>query len=462
MIERKLTELAAETGGSLRASGAESERAHAVVVDSRTITGGELFVCVAGERTDGHDHAAAALAAGAAGILADNPARAEASGADPARIIAVDDVLTALADLARGNLARVREAGNPLVVGVTGSVGKTTTKDLLATALASRGPIIAPPGSFNNEIGLPLTVLRADASTATLVLEMGADHIGNIDYLTDIAPLDIGIVLAVARAHIGGFGSLENVAKAKSELVSGIRPDGIAVLNADDHRVAAMAPLARRVLTFSRSGEGDVRAENIEISDEGRASFDLCIAGERARTRLGLIGAHHVSNALAAAACAHAAGLPIEQIASSLGAEAASPHRMDVWRARDLTVIDDAYNANPDSMRAGLAALSQLGQGRKIAVLGAMLELGPGSDDEHAQVGRELADLGIDTLICCSAAPLAAGAREVGVRVIEPADLDEAHSRVIEEIGGGGTILFKGSFGSKMWALADRLKEELC
>lgn len=460
MIERSLAEIAADAGAQAR--GLAEVTAGAAVVDSRLIEGGEIFVATAGERTNGNDHAAAALAQGAAGVLTDDPQRAIASGAGPDRIIAVDEVVPALGRLAKANLALVREAADPLVVGVTGSVGKTTTKDLLAGVLAQRGPIIAPPGSFNNEIGLPLTVLRADEKTATLVLEMGADHAGNIDYLTDIAPLDIGIVLAVARAHIGGFGSLDGVAKAKSELVTGIRPGGVAVLNADDHRVAEMAKLAEQVVFFSASGRGDVAAENVALGDDGRASFDLVIGEERAQVRLGLVGRHHVSNALAAAACAHAAGLPVADIAAHLGAKAASPHRMDVWQAGDLTVIDDAYNANPDSMRAGLAALAQLGEGRKIAVLGAMLELGEGSDEEHARIGAELAGLGIDTLIASQAPAMAEAARRAGLAVLEPADLDEAHAAVIEEIRGGGTILFKGSFGSKMWALADRLKEELC
>ncbi|MDO5723490.1 MAG: UDP-N-acetylmuramoyl-tripeptide--D-alanyl-D-alanine ligase [Flaviflexus sp.] len=460
MIERSLVEIATDAGADT--AGLAEVAARAAVVDSRLVTGGEIFVATAGERTNGNDHAADALARGAAGVLTDDPDRAIAGGADRSRIISVPDVVAALGRLAKANLALARRLGNPLVVGVTGSVGKTTTKDLLAHVLAPRGPIIAPPGSFNNEIGLPLTVLRADENTATLVVEMGADHVGNIDYLTDIAPLDIGIVLAVARAHIGGFGSLENVARAKSELVTGIRPGGLAILNADDPRVAAMSRLAERVTFFSATGNGDVAARNVDLGEDGRASFDLVIGAESAPVRLGLIGAHHVSNALAAAACAHAAGLSAGEIAGRLDAKAASPHRMDVWRSGDLTVIDDAYNANPDSMRAGIAALAQLGEGTKIAVLGAMLELGEGSDEEHASLGRELADRGIDTLIAHRAPALAAAAAEAGLKVREPADLDEAHAAVIEEIAGGGTILFKGSYGSKMWALADRLKEELC
>lgn len=463
MIPLTLGQAAGESGGVLLSSGSEDIVATSVSIDSRAITGGELFVAIPGERVDGHDYAKTALDSGASAVLIQDEERARATGADPSRLILVTSTQDSLGLLAKARLAAIRAVADPLVVGITGSVGKTTTKDLLAAILAGRGPIIAPPGSFNNELGLPLTVLRADESTATLVLEMGADRVGNLEHLTDIAPLDIGAVLAVARAHLGEFGGIENVARAKAELVAGILPGGTAVLNADDPRVSAMADKADTVVTFSRAGRGDIYAADIDMSEEGKASFTLVHGDESARVDLGLVGAHHVSNALAAASVARVAGLGVDEIAQSLaGLGAASPHRMDVWRAGDLTVIDDSYNANPDSMRAGLAALAQMrGQGPALAVLGAMLELGDDSDREHADIGQALAELGIDSLLSVGAPALAEGARAAGVDTVEASDVDEAWE-LLSGIARSGTILFKGSNGSKIWQLADRLKEELC
>lgn len=463
MIPVSLNQIAMDTRGRLLAEGSGDTIAASVTIDSRTVAGGALFVAIPGERVNGHDFAKAALDGGAAGVLVEDPDRAVANGADPARLIAVPSTQDALGHLARASLRRIREVANPLVVGVTGSVGKTTTKDLLATLLEPRGPIIAPPGSFNNELGLPLTVLRADENTATLVLEMGADKIGNLEHLTDIAPLDIGVVLAVARAHLGEFGGIENVAKAKSELVSGILPEGVAILNADDHRVAAMSSKAHKVVTFSATGSGDVTASDIALGDDGRASFTLGHGGSTASVSLGLVGEHHVSNALAAAAVGIVSGMDLTEIAERLGGVgAASPHRMDVWQSGDLTVIDDSYNANPDSMRAGIRALSQLGKGPKVAVLGAMLELGEESDAEHTSVGLELGQLGIDTLVAVGAPALAEGARQADVSAVDVTDIESAWPVVLSLAGQSGTILLKGSNGSKIWQLADRLKEEMC
>lgn len=464
MIPVSLQQIADDVTGRLLGAGHEDATASSVTIDSRQATAGTLFVAIPGERVNGHDYVHLALEQGASAALVEDPERALATGADPARLIAVPSTQDALGDLARHNLVRVREAGNPLVVGVTGSVGKTTTKDLLAVLLEPRGPIIAPPGSFNNEIGLPLTVLRADENTATLVLEMGADRVGNLEHLTGIAPLDIGVVLAVARAHLGEFGGIEKVAQAKAELVTGIKPGGTAVLNADDHRVAAMAELASDVRRFSRLTEADVYATDIQVGADGRASFTLHSGPESALVHLGLVGEHHVSNALAAATVAIIAGTDLAEVARLLGGlGAASPHRMDVWTSGALTIIDDSYNANPDSMRAGLRALAQIGgSGTKTAVLGVMLELGEESDAEHAAIGTELADLGIDTLISVGAPPLAESARRAGVEVAEVSGIEEAWSVIMPLLESPGTILFKGSNGSKIWQLADRVKEETC
>ncbi|GAA1624092.1 UDP-N-acetylmuramoyl-tripeptide--D-alanyl-D-alanine ligase [Georgenia ruanii] len=473
MITMTLAEVAAVTGGHLAAEATDVVITGDVVTDSRAAGPGTLFAAFAGEHVDGHDYVAAALAAGAAGALVcDTGALA---GVDPARLVVVDDVAAALGALARHVLAVLRAgrgADDPLrVVAVTGSVGKTTTKDLLARLLQPLGERIAPPGSFNNEIGLPLTVLRATRTTRTLVLEMGADHVGNIAYLTSVAPPDVAVVLVVGRAHLGEFGGIDNVARAKSELVTGLVPTGTAVLNADDPRVAAMAPLAPgRVVTFGRAA-GDVRAEDVTLDDAGRAAFTLAARGERAAVRLALVGEHHVTNALAAAAVALELGLALPDVAAALaGAGAASPHRMDVRTRPDgVRIIDDSYNANPDSMRAGLRALVALagppdGAARRVAVLGEMLELGQDAAAEHAALGADAARLGVDVLLAVGAgtAPLADGARaaEARTEVLEVPDVDAARERLAGVLRPGDTVLLKGSNGSGIWRLADALLTE--
>ncbi|MBE6484373.1 MAG: UDP-N-acetylmuramoyl-tripeptide--D-alanyl-D-alanine ligase [Actinomycetaceae bacterium] len=466
MIPVTLGELAASCEG--RMATADSEiTVDTLVTDTRAITGGEVFAAIQGERINGATLAGRALAAGAAAVITSNQEVALASGADPQRVIEVDDVPTAIGMLARANLQRLRREGHPdlKVVAVTGSVGKTTTKDLLAATLADRGPIIAPPGSFNNELGLPLTVLRADASTATLVLEMGADHIGNIDYLTSIAPPDAAAVLVVARAHLGEFGGIENVARAKAELVTGTRPGGNIVLNADDERVAAMATLADGpVTTFSVTGRGDVTASDIRIDAAGRASFTLVTPWGIAPISLRLVGEHQVANALAAAALSLVIGVPLAQVARVLsGVGAASPHRMDVLETNGLLLIDDSYNANPDSMRAGLAGLARLGEGRrKIAVLGTMLELGESSAAEHEALGAVARECGVEILVCVGngTKALSSAATRKGITVYDVEDTDAALAVLRSLLSEGDAVLLKGSHGSGVWKVADVLREE--
>lgn len=464
MIDVTLSDIARDVSGQLLAGTGDAE-VHAVTIDTRTIDGGELFVAIKGDNVDGHAYAQTALESGAAGVLIDDKEAALATGADPERLILVDNSVDALGRLARHNLERVR-AANPdiLVVGVTGSVGKTTTKDLLKDVLSYRGPIIAPPGSFNNEIGMPLTVCRATEDTATLVLEMGADHVGNLEFLTGIAPLDMGIVLRVAHAHVGEFGGIDAVAQAKSELVAGIVPGGQAILNADDDRVAAMARLAENVTTYSVHGNGDVEAGDIVLDDSGHPAFTLTYGQHSAPVRLGLVGAHHVSNALAAASAGLLSGLTVDQVADVLSQQVAtSPHRMDVFSSGDVTYIDDAYNANPESMKAGIDALAHIGAGgRTIAVFGAMLELGDESAERHAEIGHYLGSKDVDIAICVNCDDIATSAHESGVQTYEVGDIEAAFDIVATLIAGQGTILFKGSNGSKIHVLADRVKEELC
>ncbi len=467
MIPVTLAQLARDCDGQV--VGSPTTLISDVSTDTRTVTPGAIFAAIKGERVDGATLSGQALENGASAILTSDPVTAVACGGKPEDIVVVDDVQGAIGKLARANLVRVRESGNPdvKVVAITGSVGKTTTKDLLAAILAERGPIIAPPGSFNNELGLPLTVLRAGKETATLVLEMGADRVGNIDYLTSIAQPDVSAVLIVARAHLGEFGGIEKVAEAKSELVTGTAPGGPVILNADDPRVAAMASLARGpVTTFSRLGsaQADVAARDIRVDGTGRASFTLVTPAGEAPVSLQLVGEHHVANALAAAAVSLELGIDpahVVDVLSSVGP--ASPHRMDVQDVRGITIIDDAYNGNPDSMRAGIAALARLGRDRRrIAVLGAMLELGDESDAEHAALAPVLREAGVDALVCVGqgVAALSAAASAQGMDVIEAANPDEALELLDTLFVAGDVALLKGSNGSGVWRIADALVGE--
>lgn len=490
MTDRTLHEIAAmaggvllapdrgEVGGPLRAEGSAT-RVTDVVTDSRQAGPGSLFVAVVGERTDGHHHVPAAAAAGARAALVSDVEAVRAAMAEAGRdpeslpLVVVPDTVAALGALARSHLAWLREQAGALgqdlsVVAVTGSVGKTTTKDLTRQLLAAQAPTVAPVASFNNEIGLPLTVLRADRTTRYLVLEMGASGSGHIAYLTSIAPLDAAAVLMIGHAHMGGFGSVDGVARAKSEIVTGLLPTGVAVLNLDDPRSAAMRELAPgRVLTFSASGDprADLRATAVELDEQAHAVLDVHLPGsEPERLRLGLPGRHNVANALAAAGLALAAGLTPSQVLQALaGAGPESPHRMDVREHAGMLVIDDSYNANIDSMTAALQALPALaGQRRRVVIISEMLELGGASQADHTRTGEMVAAAGAQVLVTIGpgAAPAAQAARAAGVRTIELPDaqraielLDGAHS----PLRPADAVLVKGSHGSGAWRVADHL-----
>ena len=370
-----------------------------VVSDSRAVRPGGLFVAFAGERVDGHNFAAGAVEAGAVAVLAARPLGVPA--------IVVDDVVAALGALAR---AVVEKLGTT-VVALTGSAGKTSTKDLIAQLLQRHGPTVWPEGSLNNEIGLPLTALRADATTRHLVLEMGARGIGHIRYLAELTPPRVGVVLNVGTAHLGEFGGREQIAQAKGELVESLpaaADGGVAVLNADDPYVRAMASrTAARTILFGESPEADVRAENVRLIGLGQPAFTLHTPSGCSDVTMRLYGEHHVSNALAAAAVAHELGMPVDEIATALSeAGTLSRWRMEVTeRADGVTVVNDAYNANPESMRAALRALVTMGTagraqgGRTWAVLGAMAELGEVSLAEHDAVGRLVVRLNVSKLV---------------------------------------------------------------
>ncbi len=460
MLPLTLTDLASATGGTLAdAPDPDAVVTGPVVVDSRLVEPGGLFVAVLGEHADGHDHAAPAAAAGAVACLVARPVGLPA--------VVVDDTVAALGRLGADAVRRLDQC---TVVGVTGSQGKTSTKDLLAHVLELAGPTVAPLGSMNNEIGVPLTVLRADAHTAFLVVEMGARGRGHIRFLCDIVQPRIGCVLNVGSAHVGEFGSRAAIAQAKGELVEALPVTGTAVLNADDPAVAAMASRTRAgVLTFGTSRGTDVRVEGLRTGSDGCAAFELVTAtdGGRAPVTLQLLGEHQAVNAAAAGAVALAAGLPLPDVARALSAaRPRSPWRMErTERADGVLVVNDAYNANPDSMRAALKTLVGLSQargGRSFAVLGEMRELGEQSTSEHDAVGRLVVRLDVDRLVVVGeeARPLHLGARLEGSRdsksVLVP-DADAALVLLREQVRPGDTVLVKASRAAGLERVAQGL-----
>jgi UDP-N-acetylmuramoyl-tripeptide--D-alanyl-D-alanine ligase len=459
MIALRLAEIAAACGGVIHDGAGDRVVDGPVVVDSRLVTPGALFVAVPGERVDGHDFAAAAVASGAAAVLATRPVGVPA--------VVVADTVAALGRLAGLVVSRLAAEHGLVVVGITGSQGKTSTKDLIAAVLEAHGETVAPPGSFNNEIGLPLTALRATPATRHLVLEMGARGIGHIRYLCEIAPPRIGVVLNVGVAHVGEFGSRENIAIAKGELVEALPAHGAAVLNADDPLVVGMAlRTVARVVTFGLTS-ADVRAEDVTL-DAGRGAFTLVTPLGQAPVRLSLHGAHQVGNALAAAAVGLQVGMSVEEIAAALGAATPrSKWRMEVsTRADGLTVVNDAYNANPDSMRAALAATVAIaGDRRRWAVLGEMRELGESSAAEHEALGRLVADMDISRLIVVGEGARATltGARHARTWAQEPAfapDVDAALAILRAELINSDVVLVKASRAVGLERIAAGLLEE--
>jgi UDP-N-acetylmuramoyl-tripeptide--D-alanyl-D-alanine ligase len=427
--------------------------------DSRRVSPGGLFVAVVGARVDGPDIVGQAVAAGAAAVLAARPVDAPA--------VLVDDTVLGLGRLAHGYLARLGAD----VVGVTGSSGKTSTKDLLSAVLSAVEPTIAPEGSFNTEVGVPLTVLRADEHTRFLVLEMSARGVGHIAYLCEVAPPRIGVVLNVGAAHLGEFGSRDAIARAKGELVEalpGADDGGVAVLNADDPLVRAMRSRTKaRVVTFGFGDDSDVRASELVLDSLARPQFRLHAAGSQAPVELGVHGAHHVSNALAAAAVALELGVPLDKVAQALGAaRPVSRWRMETHeRADGVIVVNDAYNANPDSMRAAISALAAMRRnaqdGRCWAVLGEMAELGEESNDAHREVGAAVAKAGVDKLVAVGSAArgIAEGAAAQGFSssdIFCVSDV-EAAVEVLANARAGDVVLVKASRAAALERVARRL-----
>ena len=460
MIPLTLAQIAEITGGELRGDPAAVVTGE-VVIDSRRAGPGGLFAAVAGEHADGHDFASAAVAAGAVAVLATRPV--------PVPSVLVGDVPAALAALAKFAIDALPAVA---IAGITGSSGKTTTKDVAAQLVERLGPTIAPAGSFNNEFGHPLTVLRAGTATRYLVLELSARGPGHIAYLCRVAPPRYGVVLNVGHAHAGEFGGLDQVARAKGELVEALPPDGAAILNADDSRVLAMAArTAARVVTFgvddrnAQIRSAEIRAADVRLDDLGRPSFTLLTPEGQAGVTLRLHGAHNVPDAVAAAALARELGLGLADIADGLcAAVARSRWRMEVRHREDgVAVINDAYNANPESVRAALQALRHLAQdGRGFAILGHMAELGDTSRASHEDIGEFAAQSELAGLIAVGeeAVPILAGARRVrswtGEALAVP-DGTAALDALANQLKPGDVVLVKASRAAHLEGVAAEL-----
>ncbi|GAA4110439.1 UDP-N-acetylmuramoyl-tripeptide--D-alanyl-D-alanine ligase [Enteractinococcus coprophilus] len=481
MIELNANQIAEATGGRLTATVDPNSVVTSANTDSREMNPGALFIARRGQTTDGHNFITAARQAGATLILAERETQDGLGAIDPAVI--VEDSTQAMGHLARYIVDKIREHSETTVIAITGSVGKTSTKDALAAMLATQGPTTAPQGSYNGEVGVPLTIFTAALDTRYLVVEMGADRIGNITELTDIVRPDISVVLTVGTAHAASFGSVDNIAQTKGEIVEALPAGGIAVLNADDIRVAEMAervPDQASTLWFSAAYAPPQRERLVYAADAATTKnenphFTLQYFGSDAdeADRTGydvtaqLIGEHHTTNLLAAATAAFAADIPLDTIASLIPTiTATSAHRMArTDRPDGITILDDAYNANPESMRAGLKTLAMLGRntGRRTwAVLGPMLELGDAHAKEHILLGEVVVRLNIDQLVVVgsTARALYTGAVNEGSwgdEVDYVLSNDEALELLAQHVEPGDIIFVKGSNGTRLWELADQL-----
>ena len=459
MIRIDIAGVAAAVGGELVDCPDPTVPVTGAAADSRLVAPGDLYVAIVGERVDGHDFAASAQQSGAVVTLGTRPTGRPT-------IVVPGDPVDALGRLASHALAQLPEAR---VVAITGSSGKTTTKDLIATLLEDLGPTVAPAGSFNTEVGLPLTILRATEDTRFLVLEMGARGIGHVATLCQIAPPDVSVVLNVGSAHLGEFGSRAAIGQAKAEIVEALDPDGLAVLNADDPIVAGMAVRSvAPVVTFGSSPAADVRAVGLTLDGSARPRFTLHTSSGDPQVQMAMVGEHMAANACAAAAVALHFGMPPSRIAELLGsAQPRSRWRMEVATSpAGVTVVNDAYNANPESMRAALRSLAAMrGQGRTIAVLGEMRELGADSIAEHDEIGRLAVRLDISKTIAVGqgARALYLGAAQEGSwndEAVFVADVDAAIDLLRGLVQPGDVVLVKASRSIGLEAVAHALLED--
>ncbi len=484
MIKLSAAQIIEATGGTAVGLDGREDRVHATfaTTDSREVEPGTLFVAKPGTTTDGHNFIPTAFEKGATLALVEREVTDEQGVPYPS--VLVSDVVLAMGDLARYTIEAMRAAGDLTVIGITGSAGKTTTKDLLAAIFSPEGPTVAPVGSCNSEVGVPLTVFRADESTRYLVIEMGADRVGNIEYLANMVHPDHGAILKVGTAHAGEFGGIENIERTKGELAEGVQPDGSLALNADDERVLRMASRAVAPVTYFGVGEKTdangqpyeryVAALNLRTTDAGCPEFTLRLPdGSEYEISSQLIGEHHVHNLLAAATIAYNSGISGEKIARALNtAAAASKWRMARTDRYDgVTVINDAYNANPESMAAALRTLAQLGRAidpvtcrerRTWAVLGAMLELGEASVEEHDRIGRLVVRMNISKLVAVGdiAKPIYNAAHLEGSWGNEATWVStpqEAEQILRADVRPGDIVLFKCSNGAKLGFLGDEI-----
>lgn len=462
MIPLTLDQLADVVGGDLADAMDGTRTIDSVVIDSRAAEPGALFVPLPGEHADGHTFVGDAIARGASGYLLASAARP----LDEPGGVAVDDCADALLGLG----IWVRDTVAPVVVAVTGSQGKTTTKDLASAAIGAGRPCVASPGSFNNDLGVPLTCCRLDEGSEVLVAEIGSRGVGQIARLAALLRPDVAVVTGVGASHLELLGDIETVARAKGELVEALGASGLAVLNADDARVAAMAArTSARVVTYGTTPAADWRASGVHLDGRACARFTAHGPAGEVPVRLALSGAHNVGNALAALAVADAVGVPLADAAAALAGAAVSRWRMELRAGPGgLVVINDAYNANPASTRAALDALAALDvPGRRWAVLGLMAELGEYGDAEHASVGAHAARTGVDRLVVVGrqAAAMAAGALDAGLAedaadVVE--DAGAALALLRAEARGGDGVLVKASRAVGLERVAIDLAPEAC
>ena len=452
MIALKASEIAQIVGGELK--GSDVTVTAAPVFNSSQATPGSIFLALKGEKADGHSFVAEAFTRGA--LLA------IVIVASSERCIVVPDVLTALNKLAAHVLDLLKDLQ---VIALTGSQGKTTTKDLLQHILENLGRTVAPTGNFNNELGTPITLLQCDEETKFCILEMGARHIGDIALLCQMAKPNIGMVLRVGTAHIGEFGSAEAVAQAKSEMISSLDPGAVAILGQYDAFTPRMSALHKgKIITFGETTAADVRATDVEIR-EGRPHFDLVTSAGRAAVGLRLVGVHQVANALAAAAAATAVGASIDQIAVALStADIRSKWRMEIQELRGVVLINDSYNSSPESAEAALRTLVLFAQergGQSWAFLGKMHELGESSVDRHADIGTLASELGIDHLVCIGAAEYSSKLAVSSATEIHLFEKKEEVLQLVHQMSAGDVVLVKASRAEKFEELAQAMVAEI-
>jgi UDP-N-acetylmuramoyl-tripeptide--D-alanyl-D-alanine ligase len=466
VIALTLAEIAEALGGRIVRGDRSLVVDGSVETDSRLVTPGSVFFALPGATTDGALFAPSAVDAGAALVIAERELALPGTEGEAALIVVPDGVV-ALAALARLVVARVRARGGLKIVAITGSNGKTTTKNLLRAILSPEGPTVAPEGSFNNHVGAPISMLRVDESTEYLIVEMGASKVGEIARLVGIVTPDIGIVLKVGLAHAGEFGGIDAVQRAKAEMVTDLPADAVALLHGDDPRVDEMAGMTRaRVVRFGVGEGNDVRADDVQATVTG-TTFDYLADGARHPVALRILGEHHVTNALAALGAARELGIPAERAIAAIE----SVPRAERWRMEVLepgggvTVINDAYNASPDSTAAALKTLAQITRGRagrSIAVLGEMAELGEYAQEEHDRIGRLAVRLNISRLVV-----VGEGARHIHAAAglegswdgesVFVADADAAYDLLRGELRSGDVVLVKSSKSAGLRFLGDRL-----